>query len=290
MEQEKIKEIKKALECCQGETPNCIDCAYWGNCKKDYGAKIRSDILTLINELESENEKLKKIGLNDNITVGEYLREMERLKKDNELLRNAKVVYENVDYCAEDLKKAEKKIAELESENERLRKEKEDLRLFDIALGNGKVDMTLGGDTAKSFINAIVQIFEQNNATNFLATTIETISSGNKYSLVIQKENGQTPSEKLTELKDRIAELEKENESLKNRITCKIVFPDEKLEKIKKRCIEQVYTDVKDTLKQFAERLKEKCEYNRKQYCCSATVGANDIDETLKEFLCEKYQ
>ena len=40
------------------------------------------------------------------------------LEKDNELLRNAKVVYENVDYCYEDLKKAEKRIAELEKEIE----------------------------------------------------------------------------------------------------------------------------------------------------------------------------
>lgn len=110
-------------------------------------------------------------------------------------------------------------INELESENERLSKEKEDLRLFDISLENGKVDMTLGGNTAKSFINAIVQIFEQNNATNFLATTIEAVSSGNKYSLVIQKENGQTPSEKLTELKDRIAELEKENKIVKEMLS-----------------------------------------------------------------------
>ena len=41
----------------------------------------------------------------------------------------------------------------------------------------------------------------------------------------------------------------------------------------------------KEKLKQFAERLKEKCEYNRKQYCCEATVSFNDIDETLKEFM-----
>ena len=39
-------------------------------------------------------------------------------------------------------------------------------------------------------------------------------------------------------------------------------------------------------LKQFAEKLKEKCEWNKKRYCCEATVSANDIDETLKEFIC----
>lgn len=45
----------------------------------------------------------------------------------------------------------------------------------------------------------------------------------------------------------------------------------------------------KEKLKQFAERLKEKCEYNRKQYCCEATVSFNDIDETLKDFMGEKF-
>lgn len=42
------------------------------------------------------------------------------LESENELLRNAKVVYEDVDYCYEDLKKAEKRIAELEKENAKL--------------------------------------------------------------------------------------------------------------------------------------------------------------------------
>ena len=73
MESEKVKEIKELL----------IRKA------KEYESQTLLDILTLINELESENETL----------------------------RNAKVVYESVDYCYEDLKKAEKRIAELEKEN-----------------------------------------------------------------------------------------------------------------------------------------------------------------------------
>ena len=87
MESEKVKEIKKALE----DNAN-----YEHHNKLGYidGYKCKTvafaDILTLINELESENE----------------------------LLRNAKVVYENVDYCAEDLKKAQDRIAELEKEIE----------------------------------------------------------------------------------------------------------------------------------------------------------------------------
>ena len=202
MESEKVKEIKECLQSCNDDKMACYDCKYYEKCEK---ILTKNNILTLINELESENERLNK--------------------------------------------------------------EKEDLRLFDIALGNGKVDMTLGGNTAKSFINAIVQIFEQNNATNFLATTIETVSSGNKYSLVIQKENGQTPSEKLTELKDRIAELEKEIEEnafyskgyaqgIKN--TYEVVIPEK--------------------LKQFVKRLK-------KNMPVHYTSVIDSIEETLKEFI-----
>jgi hypothetical protein len=72
------------------------------------------------------------------------------------------------------------------------------------------------------------------------------------------------------QLKDRIAELEKGNEALSF-------------------AVKQGFNDCQaKTLKQFAERLKEMCEYNRKQYCCEATVSANDIDETLKEFVNEE--
>lgn len=92
MNSEKVKAIKKALEFQRDGLMylenNCIEIVY---CK---------DILALINELESKNE----------------------------LLRNAKVVYETVDYCAEDLWKAEKQIKELEKENKELLKENEGYR------------------------------------------------------------------------------------------------------------------------------------------------------------------
>ena len=120
MEQEKIKEIKKALECCQGETPNCIDCAYWGNCKKDYGAKIRSDILTLINELESENERLIKIKDNALEIIKQGEQQIINIAKETlkdfrekykEALKEA-VKGENVDCFVESLKIFDKTIEE----------------------------------------------------------------------------------------------------------------------------------------------------------------------------------
>ena len=81
MESEKVKEIKESLQQ-EIHLTEYVDSAYSENVRLD----LLKDVLTLINELESENE----------------------------ILRNAKVVYETVDYCYEDLKKAEKRIAELE--------------------------------------------------------------------------------------------------------------------------------------------------------------------------------
>ena len=133
MESEKVKEIKKALECCSGDCTK--DCPLFGyNKNNDYKTLCRDVLikksLTLINELESENERLNnersevaiknhRLALQNIELLDENQQIKDRialLEKDNELLRNAKVVYENVDYCYEDLKKAEKRIAELEKE------------------------------------------------------------------------------------------------------------------------------------------------------------------------------
>jgi rubrerythrin len=64
---------------------------------------------------------------NSEVTMMEVFDYINELESENETLRNAKVVYENVDYCYEDLKKAEKKIAELEKENEILQGTKDRL-------------------------------------------------------------------------------------------------------------------------------------------------------------------
>ena len=63
MEQEKINEIKKALVCCS--SPICPSyCPLRGYYSNDYKMlcrdKLVKDCLTLINELEKENESLKK--------------------------------------------------------------------------------------------------------------------------------------------------------------------------------------------------------------------------------------
>lgn len=155
MNSERVKKIKKDIEICM-KSLNCNGCSHHSQRSGECCRNLTNDILTYINELESENERLKHLREVDNTT-------MTTLRKSNTEL-----------------------------------------------------------------------------------------------------------NECMDEMQDRITELEKENETKTDTIT----------DLLKKQ---EFYE--KEKLKQFAERLKEKCEYNRKQYCCEATVSFNDIDETIKEFM-----
>ena len=120
MESEKVKEIKKALECCSGDCTK--DCPLFGyNKNNDYKTLCRDVLikksLTLINELESENEALQK--------------GVKRLKS-----RYEEAIKKNADECVKKFcettmyKEQEKlvnenqqlkdRIAELEKENDKL--------------------------------------------------------------------------------------------------------------------------------------------------------------------------
>lgn len=61
MDSEKVKEIKKALECCINPKLTCCnDCPYNNNGRLScLESEMLKNALTLINELESENERLK---------------------------------------------------------------------------------------------------------------------------------------------------------------------------------------------------------------------------------------
>ena len=103
MKSEKVKEIKKALECCQGESlKSCEHCPYWNWCKEDDGLTFKSDILTLINELEEENERLK-----------------DEVKVRKGFIEDYKIVCDKKDNENQQLKD---RVTELEKENARLDK------------------------------------------------------------------------------------------------------------------------------------------------------------------------
>ena len=81
MNSEKVKEIKKALECCsEGKCEKCLIG------KKDIRKCIDilfKDTLSLINELESENERLMKLQSRGGCRVAELGIENQQLKDRN---------------------------------------------------------------------------------------------------------------------------------------------------------------------------------------------------------------
>jgi chromosome segregation ATPase len=101
MESEKVKEIKKTLEYCS--TPlwtKCYNCSRAGEdslCMY----RLQADALTLINELESENERLK------------HLREV-----DNKTMTTLRQANTELNECMDEM---QDRIAEMTKENERLK-------------------------------------------------------------------------------------------------------------------------------------------------------------------------
>lgn len=117
MNSEKVKEIKKALEERTQHKP--INCSH-SECVEACGRYCRHR-REFVADMGSKNgqtcENCNEFNaINEVKEYADILNLINELESENELLRNAKVVYETVDYCYEDLKKAEKRIAELEKE------------------------------------------------------------------------------------------------------------------------------------------------------------------------------
>ena len=97
MNSEKVKEIKKALEYCSSHSVS--DCS--NVCPYDKYTRCRTELtkdsLTLINELESENERLNKSDTSKEESSIEYYNLYRDFKRENQQLKN--------------------RIAELEKEN-----------------------------------------------------------------------------------------------------------------------------------------------------------------------------
>lgn len=87
MESEKVKEIKKALEYCSNHSVS--DCS--NVCPYDKYTRCRTELtkdsLTLINELESENERLNKSDTSKEESSIEYYNLYRDFKRENQQLK-----------------------------------------------------------------------------------------------------------------------------------------------------------------------------------------------------------
>lgn len=106
--------------------------------------------------------------------------------------------------CPNGIPKGVAVIMEAIEEIKRLREDEADLRIYEMQMKNGEIDMTLGSEHADAFISGLLQIFAQNGAKNFLTTDVGFIEDGQLYTLTIQKVGGQTPAEKLNTLRDEV--------------------------------------------------------------------------------------
>ena len=89
MENEKVKEIKECLQSCNDDKMACYDCKYYEKCEK---ILTKNNILTLINELESENEILKKDYTNIIDNYQFLVEENERLWKTIQSIRECLMI------------------------------------------------------------------------------------------------------------------------------------------------------------------------------------------------------
>ena len=97
-------------------------------------------------------------------------------------------------------------IQEAMEEIKRLREVEGDLRIYEMQMKNGEIDMTVGSDNARAFIWSIIQIFKQNGAKNFFTTTVEVDDKHcERYALTIQKIGGESPAEQLSQMRQETA-------------------------------------------------------------------------------------
>lgn len=83
--------------------------------------------------------------------------------------------------------------------------QKYDVQLHSMNIQNGKIDMSLSGEPAKTFMASLIQFFKQNGGKNFLCQTVEFDNGTEKYSVTIQNCNGElTPAEELEHQKRTI--------------------------------------------------------------------------------------
>jgi len=78
----------------------------------------------------------------------------------------------------------------------------------------GKAEVTLCGSVIGSISAAIIHEFRDLGADSFLTMAITDKKTGERYSINVQREGGQTPAEKISKLEAEIDSLRRKNELL----------------------------------------------------------------------------
>jgi hypothetical protein len=87
----------------------------------------------------------------------------------------------------------------------------EDMMLHSMEVKDGGLNMKLSGDAAMTFLQMLIQIFEQNGGKNFLTMTVER-DTDTRYGIEIRNLNGEMSAA------EKLKMLEEENEQLKKQL------------------------------------------------------------------------
>lgn len=118
------------------------------------------------------------------------------------------------------LKAAQARIRELEQELADLRS----LKRVGVFADGSSLDMHVSGTMAKVFMGALVEFFYQNGGKNFVTLSIRMqdpwwyLKGRNQryFTVTVQAEDGESPAQQLTRLRNRVTELEAQLASKEN--------------------------------------------------------------------------
>lgn len=79
----------------------------------------------------------------------------------------------------------------------------DEARIYSLQVADGKIDMSVGGNAFSHLIETLYQSFVQNGGKNFFTTSFGFDRDSDHYEMTIQKVNGLSTADKLSELKHR---------------------------------------------------------------------------------------
>lgn len=93
-----------------------------------------------------------------------------------------------------------------------------DVKVHNMAMENGEINMTIEGPNARNLFASIVQAFRQNGGKNFFAVDMEDRNTGESFTVIIQKNNGITPTQRMNIQEEQIKALAADKDELAGRL------------------------------------------------------------------------
>jgi predicted RNase H-like nuclease (RuvC/YqgF family) len=116
------------------------------------------------------------------------------------------------------IKHKQQKIEAQQQEINELKTMLNDAKVHNMAMENGEINMTIEGPNARNLFASIVQAFRQNGGKNFFAVDMKDRNTGESFTVIIQKNNGITPTQRMNIQEEQIKALTADKDELAGRL------------------------------------------------------------------------